>query len=69
MEISNKEGLIGETVSRVINNAPVSELLRVYAESLRAHISGLSDEELIQSIQNAGYEDLIEEYVSTTDAA
>lgn len=62
MTINNKSELISETVSRVVNNAPVSELLRVYAESLRIHIESLSDEDLEKSLENAGYTDLIEKY-------
>ena len=71
MTISNKDDLINDTVSRVVNNAPVSELLRVYAESLKVHIGGLSDEQLMESLQNAGYTDLIEQYFTedTEDSA
>lgn len=71
MTISNKDDLINDTVSRVVNNAPVSELLRVYAESLKVHIGGLSDEQLMESLQNAGYADLIEQYFTedTEDSA
>lgn len=62
MNIENKSELINEIISRVVNNAPVSELLRVYSESLRVHVESLSDEDLIKSLENAGYTDLIEQY-------
>lgn len=62
MNIENKSQLISEIISRVVNNAPVSELLRVYSESLRVHVESLSDEDLIKSLENAGYLDLIEQY-------
>jgi hypothetical protein len=71
MTISNKSDLINDTVARVVNNAPVSELLRVYAESLKVHIENLSEEQLVESLQNAGYTDLIEQYFTedTEDSA
>jgi transcription initiation factor IIE alpha subunit len=69
MTIENKEELVNETISRVVNNAPIREMLRVYNESLRAHIGTLSDEELVQALTNAGYEDLIEQYVKVEEPA
>lgn len=69
MAIENKEELINETISRVVNNAPMREVLRVYNESLRAHITSLNDEELTQALQNAGYDDLIERYMKTPEPA
>lgn len=62
MEIKNKEALLGEAVSRVLNNAPVSELLRVYSLALHAELERMSEEELLGSLENAGYQDLIEKY-------
>lgn len=67
MTIENKDDLINETISRVVNNAPIREMLRVYNESLRAHISTLTDEELIQALANAGYEDLLERHVKVAE--
>lgn len=62
MEISNREELVSETISRVINNAPVSEVLRVYSLAVQSELEKLSDEDLLSSLQNAGYLDLVERY-------
>lgn len=62
MTIENKAELINETIARVVNNAPVSELLRVYAENLRAHVESLPEEDFLQSLEKAGYTDLIAKY-------
>lgn len=70
MTIENKPELVNETIARVVNNAPVSELLRVYADTLRSHVESLSDEDLITSLRNAGYLDLIAKYApSEADSA
>lgn len=62
MAINDKAGLVNEAISRVINNAPVSELLRVYSLALQAEIEKMSDEEFLSSLENAGYTDLLEKY-------
>lgn len=70
MTIENKSELINETISRVVNNAPVSELLRVYAETLRSHVESLSEEDLVASLRNAGFLDLLTKYApSEVDSA
>lgn len=62
MEIKDREGLVAETISRVINNAPINEILRVYSVAVRNELDKLSDEKLIESIETAGYSDLVEKY-------
>lgn len=63
MKITNKTELVNETISRVINNAPISEILRVYSMAIQGRLEELSDTELVESLINAGYMDLIEKYV------
>lgn len=62
MEPSNREALVSETISRVINNAPVSEILRVYSLAVQNELNTLTDEELLEAVQNAGYLDLVSKY-------
>lgn len=63
MKVTNKTELVNETISRVINNAPISEILRVYSMAVQSRLEELSDTELVESLINAGYMDLIEKYV------
>lgn len=67
MAINDRKALTGEAVGRVINSAPVSELLRVYSIALHAELERLTDEELISSLETAGYLDLIEKYTGSGD--
>jgi hypothetical protein len=67
MAIENKEEFLSQVISRVINNAPVSEVLRVYSLSVKAAIADLSEEDLIESVLKAGYTDLLEEFVNPED--
>lgn len=60
--IENKEQLISDLVSRVAENAPVKELIRVYCEALAANLRDLNDSDLIHGILNAGYVDIMETY-------
>lgn len=68
MTIENREELSTVLVSRVIENAPVRELVRVYGEAVTAAIRDLSDEDLAQSVINAGYADLAEQYITDVTA-
>jgi hypothetical protein len=56
----NREEVTNSLISRVLQNVPLSELIRVYSESLRASLEPLTDEELLESIASAGYTDIIE---------
>lgn len=60
--IENKETLVNTLVSRVIENAPLRELIRVYSEAVQAAIAQLSDDDVIRSIYAAGYTDIAEAF-------
>lgn len=62
MKINNKTALVTEAISRVVNNAPVSEVLRVYSLVLQAELDKMEDEQLLSSLETAGYLDLLEKY-------
>jgi hypothetical protein len=57
--VNNREELFPILVSRVVENAPVKELLRVYGEAVTAAIQNLDDDQLVQAMENAGFSDLI----------
>ena len=65
MEILNKEQLISDTISRALNNAPVSEVLRVYSLALQNELSQRNDTELFEALLAAGYNDLIKRHFPT----
>jgi hypothetical protein len=67
MTIKDKPEFVNEVISRVINNAPISEVLRVYSLSVKAAIDELDDDGFFQSVLNAGYTDLIEKYADLDD--
>ncbi len=67
MTIENKTEFVNEVISRVLSNAPVSEVMRVYSLSVQAAIEELDDEEFLQAVLNAGFTDLIEKYVEPED--
>ena len=46
----------------MIENAPLRELIRVYSEAVQAAIGNLSDEDVIRSIAQAGYVDILEAF-------
>jgi hypothetical protein len=62
MKIKDKEELLGPLVSRIVENAPINDVVRVYGEAVTAAIVKLEDEELIGYMTNAGYTDLVEAY-------
>jgi hypothetical protein len=62
MQIADRPGLVSETVSRVINNAPVSEVLRVYSMAVQSELDDFDDMELLEAVGKAGYSDLVEKY-------
>lgn len=63
MEIKDRTELTNQFISRVINQAPVSEVLRVYSMALQKQVEEYSDEDLIMALVSAGCNDLIEQYV------
>jgi 20S proteasome alpha/beta subunit len=60
--IENRQEVTNVLVSRVIENAPLRELIRVYSEAVNAAIANLSDADVVRSIQAAGYTDILETY-------
>jgi hypothetical protein len=67
--ISEKETVINTLVSRVIENAPLRELIRVYSEAVQAAIGQLSDADVVRSIAAAGYTDILEAFSLEVPAA
>ena len=60
--LSQRETVVNTLVSRVIENAPLRELIRVYSEAVQAAISNLSDADVVRSISAAGYTDILESF-------
>jgi len=60
--LENREQVTNTLVSRVIENAPLRELIRVYSEAVQSAISNLSDADVVRSIAAAGYTDIIEAF-------
>ena len=60
--LENRETVVNTLVSRVIENAPLRELIRVYSEAVQSAIAGLSDADVARSIQAAGYTDIVEAF-------
>jgi hypothetical protein len=60
--IENRETVVNTLVSRVIENAPLRELIRVYSEAVSAAVANLSDADVVRSINAAGYTDILEAF-------
>jgi hypothetical protein len=60
--MENRQEVVNVLTSRVIENAPLRELIRVYSEAVQAAIGNLSDEDVIRSIAQAGYTDILEAF-------
>ena len=67
--IQNRETVVNTLVSRVIENAPLRELIRVYSEAVTAAVANLSDADVVRSIAAAGYSDIIEAFELEVPAA
>ena len=67
--MENREQVVNTLTSRVIENAPLRELIRVYSEAVQAAIGNLSDDDVIRSIAAAGYTDIIEAFELTVPEA
>ena len=68
-EMNNRQEVVNVLTSRVIENAPLRELIRVYSEAVGAAIAGLSDDDVIRSISAAGYNDILEAFELEVPAA
>lgn len=60
--IENRQEVVNVLTSRVIENAPLRELIRVYSEAVGAAIGQLSDADVVRSIAQAGYNDILEAF-------
>lgn len=60
--LENRTEVVNSLTSRVIENAPLRELIRVYSEAVQAAIGNLSDADVVRSIAQAGYTDLLENF-------
>ncbi len=61
-KIENREEVVQVLQSRVVENAPLREIIRVYAEAVKAAVDGLSDADVVRSISGAGYNDILEAF-------
>jgi hypothetical protein len=62
MDKETRENLTNEVISRVLNNAPITEVLRVYSLSVQSGLESLSEGDLLESVLKAGYTDILEKY-------
>jgi predicted HTH transcriptional regulator len=60
--LENRDEVVRVLTERVISNAPLRELLRVYQEAVSAAIVNLSDADVVRSINQAGYGDIVEAF-------
>ena len=60
--LENREQVVNTLTSRVIENAPLRELIRVYSEAVQSAIGQLSDTDVVRSIAAAGYTDILEAF-------
>ena len=64
-EMTNRTEVVNVLTSRVIENAPLREIIRVYSEAVQSAIANLSDDDVIRSISAAGYTDILEAFELT----
>jgi len=60
--LENRQDVVNTLTSRVIENAPLRELIRVYSEAVQSAIAQLSDADVARSIEAAGYADILEAF-------
>ena len=60
--LENRETVVNTLTSRVIENAPLRELIRVYSEAVQAAVAQLDDADVVRSIAAAGYTDILEAF-------
>lgn len=61
-EMTNREDVVNALVSRVCENAPLREMIRVYSEAVQAAVSQMDDDGLLRAIVQAGYPDILEAF-------
>jgi len=69
MALENREDVTNVFVSRVCENAPLRELIRVYSEAVQAAIANMSDDDLVNAINQSGYPDILEAFGLTATEA
>lgn len=62
MALENRETVQGVLVAKVIEDAPVREVIRVYSEAVTAAVNKLSDDDLVRSIAAAGYTQILDHF-------
>jgi predicted HTH transcriptional regulator len=67
--LENRQDVVNVLTERVISNAPVRELLRVYSEAVQSAIANLSDADVVRSIAAANYGDILEAFSLEVPAA
>jgi hypothetical protein len=67
--LENRQEVVNVLTSRVIENAPLREIIRVYSEAVQAAIGNLDDAAVVRSISAAGYEDILEAFTLEVPAA
>lgn len=67
--VENRQDVVNVLIARVVENAPCRELLRVYSEAVTAAIAQLSDADVVRSIAQAGYTDILEAFELTVPEA
>lgn len=60
--LENRTDIVNVLTSRVIENAPLREIIRVYSEAVQAAIVNLSDFDVVRSVAAAGYIDILEQF-------
>ncbi len=59
-KLENREEVIRVLQERVLSNAPLREICRVYNEALTAALEQLNDADVVRSLIQAGYSDIME---------
>ena len=67
--LENRAEVTNVLQSRVVENAPLREIIRVYAEAVKSAVDQLSDADLVRSIAAANYGDIIEAFSLEVPAA
>jgi len=62
MTIENRQEVVEALRARVLENAPLRELVRVYSEAVEAAVSQLDDDGVINAITQSGYLDILEAF-------
>lgn len=67
--LENRAEVTNVLQGRVVENAPLREIIRVYAEAVKSAVDQLSDADLVRSVAQAGYTDILEAFSLEVPAA